>query len=51
MDNLGGREQLRELAVKLDVLKCVKPGRLHPLVLREMAGVIVRPLSIVFKLS
>jgi len=48
---LSGIGQVREHVNKLDVLMSIRPGRLHPWVLRELADVIVRPLSIVFKWS
>lgn len=42
-------DQVREHLHKLDTLKSIGPARMHPWVLKELAGVIVMPLSIIFE--
>ncbi|GAB0183771.1 mitochondrial enolase superfamily member 1 [Grus japonensis] len=42
---------VQELLLHLDAYKFMGPGGIHPRVLRELADVIVRPLSIIFQRS
>lgn len=45
------QDQVSERVSKLDIHKFVRPAEVHPCVLRKPAGVIVRPLSIIFEQS
>lgn len=40
--------QIRERLSKLNIYKCMRLGGLHPQVLRELADMIVRPISVIF---
>lgn len=42
---------VRDLLLHLDVCKSMGPDGTHPRVLRELAGVVVGPLSVIFQLS
>ncbi|KFV80451.1 hypothetical protein N308_07716, partial [Struthio camelus australis] len=44
-------DQVRDLLSKLDIHKSMGPDGMHPPVLRELAGVIARPLSTILERS
>ncbi|KFV87109.1 hypothetical protein N308_06886, partial [Struthio camelus australis] len=44
-------DQVRDLLFKLEIHKSTGPDGIHPRVLRELADVITRPLSILFERS
>lgn len=44
--NLGQEDLVREHVNKLDIHKVMGPDRMHPVVLKKLANVIVRQLSI-----
>ncbi|PKU37648.1 rna-directed dna polymerase from mobile element hypothetical protein [Limosa lapponica baueri] len=45
------REMVRDLLQRLDVHKSMGPGGIHPRVLRELAEVLTKPLSVTYQQS